>query len=110
MITPPLINDDVVDYWRYVNRCNPDGTRTPLSRSDITRLFLLEERLQELGIGFDDLRELLGLGKGIDGDGIPSRAEVREQIAYGAAQARQAIRAETARWLAGDVASLYREI
>jgi predicted RNase H-like HicB family nuclease len=84
MIAPPLIHDDALEYWRYMNRCNPDGTRTPLSRPDVTRLFayvqLLEERLKELGSGFDDLREFLGLGKGVDGAGIPSRAEVRRRL------------------------------
>ena len=84
VMAPPLISEDVVDYWRYANRCNAVRTLTPLSRPDVARLFayiqLLEERLKEPDSGFDDLREFLGLGKGVDGAGHPSRAQVRKRL------------------------------
>jgi predicted RNase H-like HicB family nuclease len=80
----PGVNIEVLDYWSFMNRRNPDGHRTPLSRADVTRLFayiqLLEERIAESGGKFNDLREYLGLGTGFDGTGIPGRKEVRKRL------------------------------
>jgi hypothetical protein len=50
MIEPPLINDDVLDYWRYMNRRNPDGTRTPLWRPGVTRLFAYIQLLEKCSV------------------------------------------------------------
>jgi len=84
MINPPMVNTDVLEHWRYMNECNPDGTRTPLSRADVTRLFayiqLLEERITAAAGKVLDLKEYLGLGTGSDGTGIPDRREVRKRL------------------------------
>jgi hypothetical protein len=73
-----------LEWLRYMNRCNPDGDRTPLAASELRQVFayaqLLEERLAEHGESVTGLRRHVGLDTGPRGKGMPSRAVVRARV------------------------------
>ena len=80
----PLAAEVGLEWLRYMNRCNPDGDRTPLAASELRQVFayvqLLEEKLAEAGQRVTDLRRHVGLDTGPMGKGMPSRAVVRARV------------------------------
>jgi hypothetical protein len=84
MTGKPLAADVGLEWLRYMNRCNPDGDRTPLAARELRQVFayvqLLEERLAEHGESVTGLRRHVGLDTGPRGKGMPSRAVVRARV------------------------------
>jgi hypothetical protein len=80
----PLAAEVGLEWLRYMNKCNPDGDRSPLAASEVRQVFayvqLLEEKLGESGQSVIGLRRHVGLDRGPMGKGMPSRAVARARV------------------------------
>jgi hypothetical protein len=100
----PLAAEVGLEWLRYMNRCNPDGDRTPLAASELRQVFayvqLLEERLAEIGETVTALRRHVGLDTGSRGKGMPSRAVVRARVRrIEARETRRKVETQRVSWL-----------